>query len=189
MLTVLTTLPLHPAPVYQVFDQQRHDGVRVDKTPVGVHGADAVGVAVGRQPDPVLAGQHLVDQRAEVAGDRFGMNAVKAGVHLAAQFDHAAACLLQQFAQVDAPGPVHGIHRHADVGGADGVEVHQLVHLARVGGEGVEAVSPGQPALDGKSSSPGCGGVPLAATMRRSTSLQSAGLAEPPKAALSLMPL
>jgi hypothetical protein len=38
-----------------VFEQQRHDAVRVDELPGDIHRADAVGVAVGRQAEVIVA--------------------------------------------------------------------------------------------------------------------------------------
>ena len=77
-----------PAVVNEIFEQKRHNAVRIDKGRLRkvvswVHGADAVGVAIGCQADLVLAGGHFIDKRLQVAPNWFGMAAVKARVHFA----------------------------------------------------------------------------------------------------------
>jgi hypothetical protein len=125
-----------------VFEQQRHDAVRVDELPGDIHRADAVGVAVGRQAEVIFAAAHRLDQRLQVTGNWFGVDAVEAGVHLAAQFVHLAARLAQQPRQVEPARAVHRIDRHGEIGGGDGVEIDQRAHMRLVGGEGVEAGDP-----------------------------------------------
>ena len=113
--------------------------MRVDELPAFVHRADAVGVAVGSQAKAAHAAADGPRQRAQVAPDRFGVHAAKAGVHLAADFEDLAAGALQDAADHAASRAVHGIDDNARRVGGDDVEVDHLAQVIVVGRDRVEA--------------------------------------------------
>ena len=113
--------------------------MRVDKATGGIHGADAVGVAVGCQAKLELARAHDLDERLQVTGNRFGVDAVETGIHLVADLLHLAAGLAQQARQVKPPGAVHGIDSHRQIRSGNGIEVDQAPQVRVVGREGIEA--------------------------------------------------
>ena len=76
-----------------------------------------------------------------------GMDAVKAGVHLAAQLRHVRAGLFEQRTQVDAPGPIHRIHGDVQIGGADRVKIDEGADVLAVGGQRIELLD--EAAVDG----------------------------------------
>ena len=68
------------------------------------------------------------------------MDAVEAGVHLAAQLGDVAAGLREKFAQIDATGSVHGVDGDAQAAGADAVEIDDVADVRVVRGQGIEAL-------------------------------------------------
>ena len=78
-----------------------------------IHGADAVGVTIGSQAEIPEVGANSSCQRAQEAGDRFGVNAAKTGVHFTADLANLAAGSLQDAFNNTAPRAVHGVNHNA----------------------------------------------------------------------------
>ncbi len=135
------------APLCQVAQRQRHDGMRIYEVAVAVHRAHAIGVAVGGD---AYVGVHRIDRRrhhVQVFADRFRVNAAEAGVHFAANLVHLAARARQNGADRRAPGAIHGIGDDGQLALRNLVNVHQRFQVFIVGVGGVEATD--QPFLDG----------------------------------------
>ena len=77
--------------LHQVPQGQRHDFMRVDEVAVLVHGPDAVGIPIGGHAKIAHACADRAGQRAQVLGDRFGVDVAEARVHLAADLGDLAA--------------------------------------------------------------------------------------------------
>ena len=122
----------------QVLQRQGEDLVRVDEVAALVHGADAVRVAVGRHAEVAHARADGGGQRAEILGDRLGMDAAEAGIHLAADLGHLAARSLQKGFDHAAARSVHGIHDKALRVFGDDIRIDQRAQMIEVRRQRVE---------------------------------------------------
>jgi hypothetical protein len=82
------------AHLYQVFQRQCHDLVRIHELAALIHCANAVGISIRRQAEIAHPGADGGGQSAQVTRNRFWMNATEAGVHLGADLVYLAAAPL-----------------------------------------------------------------------------------------------
>ncbi len=103
-----------------------------------VHGADAIGVAVRRQPGVAVAVLHDGRQQAEMFGIRLRVDAAEAGIHLVAQIVHVGAGAHEHLADRAPSRAIHGIVDNAQLPGVDNVEINQRAQVLVIGPGRVE---------------------------------------------------
>src|SRR3989304_7303002 len=114
--------------------------MRVYEGGVLVHGAHSIGIAVRGDAIKTGVGFERGHQVFKVGHDRFGMDAAKTGVHLAADLDSFAASRLQHAHNKTPAGTVHRIHDYFLGSFADHVKIDECVEVLFVGRIGTETL-------------------------------------------------
>ena len=130
--------PTPPPLLNQVPQGQREDVMRVHEVPMGIHRAYAVAVSVGSQPQVGVVGLDVRPQGTQVAGNGLGVDAAKAGVHLAPDFVHPAPRASQHIGDALTARSVHRVGHHSQFTIRDYVQVHQPTKMLIVGPGRVE---------------------------------------------------
>ena len=130
-----------PAPspsLNQIPQRQSEDVMGIHEVPLSIHRAEAVGVPVGGQPQIGVVGLDGCAQRVQIMRYRFGMDAAKAGVHLASDLVHPAPRAGQHVGDALAARAVHRVGHHPQFAGRDHVQIHHLAEVLVVGPGGIE---------------------------------------------------
>ena len=132
----------HPAAqaalLEQIAEDEAEDAVGINELAARVHRADAVGVAVGRQPGVPVARAHGRSQQPQVFGNWLRVDAAEARVHLVAQVDNVGSGAHEHLADRPPTRSVHGVVHDAQLPFVDDIEVDERPQMLVVGPGGVE---------------------------------------------------
>ena len=109
----LDHLPTPAALFHQVSQAQGQDAVCIDILSSPVHGPDAIGISVRRQPKLAVSGGDSAGQWAKGACDGVRVDPAEARVHLGADLENLAACPLQDAFDQTASGAEHRVDHQA----------------------------------------------------------------------------
>ena len=112
--------------------------MRVHEVAVLVHRADAVGVAVVDEAGVKAQLGNLRDAAVDPGRNGLGVQTVERRVLGVVDLAYFHAQVAQQLRQIDAAGAVQRVHHHAQVGVADGLDVHALLQGGEVRGHEVD---------------------------------------------------
>ena len=136
---------------HHVLHQQRDDAVRVHEVAVLVAGPNAVGVAIVDEHRIVAEFAHFRQATIHPRRNRLGMQAVERGIGGVVDLAHLHPHVAQEAGQVAAPRSVERIDNHPQMGGTDGLCVHQVLERIQIGAHEVDF-------LEGPAPVPGVGG-------------------------------
>jgi hypothetical protein len=103
-----------------------------------IHGADAIGIAVGGEPEIADAGADSRSQGAEVLGKRLGMDAAETRIHFRAHLRDVTARALEEGLDDTAPRAVHRVDDEALRIFGDQVRVDESSQMIKVRRQRVE---------------------------------------------------
>ena len=112
--------------------------MRVHEVAALVNRADAVSVAVVDEAGVVTQLGNLRDAAVDPGRNRLGVQSVERRILGVVDLAHFHAQIAQQLRQIDAACAVQRIHHHAQVGVADGLDVHALLQGGEVRGHEVD---------------------------------------------------
>ena len=106
-------------------EENRENLVRRDERAVGIHRADAVRVAIEREPRVVAARAHRLAQGLDVRLDRLRIHAAEKRIALAADFSGLDSVAAKQLAQQASSRSVHRINQEAELRSSQTVPIHE----------------------------------------------------------------
>ena len=117
------------------------DLVRRDERAVGIHGADAVAIAIGGKAGVVASGENGFAQCRDVRLDGLRIDAAEERIASAAYLVAGEALAAHQRRQQPASGSMHGIDDEAQASGAHFFPIHQLLDGIEIGPQNIERMN------------------------------------------------
>ena len=110
----------------QPVQQKAHALVRIDKTPIFRHRANAVGVAVRHQPSMAFFFHHGFLQQRDMRQNRLRINTREQRIHFLANRDVPNVRARQIFRENSAPRAIHRVNGKFEIRAADEIQIREL---------------------------------------------------------------
>ena len=107
--------------------------MRVNEAAVFSDGAEAVGIAIGRESGGALLADHGFLQQLDVRQDGLGIDAGEERIQFAANLDVIDAGLGEDAVQYAAAGAVHDVDGELEAGLLDGIKIDEFLDRGDVG--------------------------------------------------------